>query len=52
LKLAGLGRSVSGNVTAEALVVTSFDDLEANKDQVAGKIVVFAVPWVDYDTTV
>lgn len=27
LKFTALGRSVSGNITAEALVVTSFDDL-------------------------
>lgn len=33
-------------------MVTSFDDLELNKDKVKGKIVVFAVPWVDYGTTV
>lgn len=52
LKLAGLGRSVPGDVQAEAIVVTSFDDLESKKDQVAGKIVVYAVPWVSYGTTV
>jgi len=34
--------SVSGNVTAEAFVVTSFDDLIANKDKVKGKIIVYA----------
>lgn len=33
-------------------MVTSFDDLKQNKDKVAGKIVVYAVPWIDYPTTV
>jgi carboxypeptidase Q len=47
----GLGLSVSGNVTAEAFVVTSFDDLEINKDKVSGKIVVYAVQWVSYGVT-
>jgi carboxypeptidase Q len=49
--MVGLGTSVSGNVTAEAFVVTSFEDLDSNKDKVAGKIVVFAVPWVSYSAT-
>lgn len=51
LRMVGLGKSVSGNITADAFVVTSFDDLDANKDKVAGKIVIYAVPWVDYGTT-
>lgn len=45
LRLAGLGLSVSGNITAEAFVVTSFDDLKQNAHNVLGKIVVYAVPW-------
>jgi len=30
--LIGLGSTVSGNVTAEVLVVSSFDELDAKKD--------------------
>lgn len=41
LKVIGLGLSVAGHVKANALVVRSFDDLEAKKDLVKGKIVVF-----------
>jgi len=37
--------TVSGNITTEAFVVTSFDDLHLNADKVKGKIVVYAVPW-------
>jgi carboxypeptidase Q len=43
--------SIGGNVTAEALVVTSWDDLKSKADQVPGKIVVYAIPWIDYDTS-
>ncbi|EAR91471.1 plasma glutamate carboxypeptidase (macronuclear) [Tetrahymena thermophila SB210] len=52
LKMIGLGRSVGGNVTADAVVVTSFDDLQAKAHLVPGKIVIYAVPWVNYETTV
>ncbi|EGR28606.1 plasma glutamate carboxypeptidase, putative [Ichthyophthirius multifiliis] len=52
LNFIGLGLSVPGNVTAEAFLVTSFEDLEKNKDKVNGKIVIYAFPWVDYPTTV
>ena len=41
LKIIGLGNSVPGNITAEVLVVTSFDDLEAKKELVKGKIVCY-----------
>lgn len=47
LALIGLGKSVSGNVTAEAIVVTSYTDLAEKAHLVPGKIVVFAVPWYD-----
>ena len=52
MKVIGLGTGVGGDVEAEAFVVTSFEDLENNKEKVAGKIVVFYVPWVSYGTTV
>lgn len=52
LSMIGLGTSVSGNITAECIVVTSFKELEDKKDQVPGKIVVYAVDWLGYDGTV
>lgn len=48
----GLGRSVPGNVTAEVFVVTSFEDLDNKSSQVKGKIVLYAVEYVNYDETV
>ncbi len=48
-----LGGSVgTPGLEAEVLVVSSFDDLELQKDKAAGKIVVFDVPFTDYGKTV
>jgi carboxypeptidase Q len=52
LKLIGLGGTVPGHVTANALVVKDFDELEANKDKVKGKIVVYNPPWMGYGESV
>ncbi len=38
-------------MTAEAIVVTSWSDLDAKKDQIPGKIVVYNAPWVKYAVT-
>lgn len=55
LDILGLGRSIGtpdGGITAPVLVVDSFDDLEARgREQVAGKIVLYAVPWMGYGKT-
>jgi carboxypeptidase Q len=51
----GLGGSVGTNgqiVQAKVLVVSSFDDLERQKDNVKGKIVVYNVEFVSYGKTV
>ena len=48
LGLIGLGRSTSGHVTAEAIVVRTFDELEQRKDEVKGKIVVYNQKWTTY----
>lgn len=52
LDILGLGRSVGtpeGGITAPVVVVDSFEDLEARgREQVAGKIVLYAVPWMGY----
>ncbi|MCA9675299.1 MAG: M20/M25/M40 family metallo-hydrolase, partial [Myxococcales bacterium] len=51
----GLGGTVAtpkGGVTAPVVVVTSWEDLEARKDQIAGKIVLYDVPmpaWTEAD---
>jgi carboxypeptidase Q len=55
LSLLGLGNSISTppeGVTAEAIVVRSFDELEALGEQVRGKIVVYNAPFVSYGETV
>jgi carboxypeptidase Q len=55
LPMLGLGNSVGtppGGVTAEAVVVRSFDELEALGEQVRGKIVVYNVPFTTYGQTV
>jgi len=46
--LIGLGGSVGGNVFAEVIVIQSFDDLKAKKDQIKGKIVLFNHKWTNY----
>jgi Zn-dependent M28 family amino/carboxypeptidase len=56
LLILGLGGSVgtpADGVTAPAVVVESFDELDALPDEaVAGKVVVYAVEWVGYGGTV
>lgn len=55
LSMLGLGDSVgtpAGGVTAEAVVVHSFNELEALGDRVKGKIVVYNVPFTTYGATV
>ena len=55
LPMLGLGGSVgtpAAGVTAEVLVVTSFDDLKAKGAQAKGKIVLFNVPFTNYGETV
>ncbi|HUR35678.1 MAG TPA: M20/M25/M40 family metallo-hydrolase [Vicinamibacterales bacterium] len=54
LVMLGLGDSVgtpSGGIQAEALIVHSFQDLEAATSRVHGRIVVFNVPFTNYDQT-
>ncbi|MGE0455428.1 MAG: M20/M25/M40 family metallo-hydrolase [Vicinamibacteria bacterium] len=51
----GLGDSVGtgpGGITAEVLLVTSFEDLEARAELVQGRIVFFDVPFTSYEETV
>jgi len=51
----GLGNSVGtpkGGIEAEAVVVRSFDDLDARGARLKGKIVVFNVPFTGYGPTV
>jgi len=55
LQILGLGGSVGTGpegVQAEVFVVGSYDDLEANKDMAAGKIVLWNVPFTSYGATV
>jgi carboxypeptidase Q len=55
LPMLGLGGSVGtpkGGITADVLVVTSFDDLTAKAAQARGKIVLFDVPFTQYGATV
>ncbi len=56
LAMLGLGGSVATppeGITAEVVVVKSFDELEAlGADRVRGKIVLYAVPWEGYGRTV
>ena len=53
MAITGLGGSVGtdGELTAEAFVVRSFDDLAANPDKVNGKIVVYNQDFVSYPDT-
>ncbi len=55
LHFIGLGGSVGTprrGITAEALVVSSFSDLEAHADQARGKIIVYNAPFTTYGETV
>jgi carboxypeptidase Q len=55
LSLLGLGGSVGTppeGLTAEAVVVRSFDELDALGERVRGKIVVYNVPFTTYGATV
>lgn len=55
LHLLGLGGSVgtpARGITAEVLVVSSFEDLAAKAAQARGKIVLFDVPFTSYGQTV
>lgn len=54
LHLIGLGGTVptpKGGITGEVVVVTSWDDLEAKKDTLKGKIVLYNVPLPPYSET-
>jgi carboxypeptidase Q len=55
LPMLGVGNSVGTppeGITAEVLVVGSFDELEARADEVPGRIVLFNVPFTTYGETV
>lgn len=55
LPMLGLGNSVgtpAAGITAEAVVVRNFDQLDALGEQVRGKIVVYNVPFTNYGETV
>jgi carboxypeptidase Q len=54
LPMLGLGGSVGtppGGIRAEALVVSSFEELEARAEEAIGKIVVFDAPFTTYGAT-
>ena len=55
LPMLGLGGSVAtpaGGITADIMVVTSYDDLRARAGEAKGKIVLFNVPFTNYGQTV
>ncbi|MEP1306827.1 MAG: M28 family metallopeptidase [Balneola sp.] len=55
LPMASLGGSVgtpANGITAEVMVVKSFDELEKRADEAKGKIVLFNVPFTTYGETV
>lgn len=55
LPMLGLGGSVGtppGGITAPALVVASFEELERRAPEAAGKVVVFNAPFTSYGETV
>ena len=55
LPMLGLGGSVAtprGGITAEVLVVSSFEELERRAAEARGRIVLFDVPWQGYGRTV
>ncbi len=55
LVMLGLGNSIgtpAAGITADAIVVSSYDELERRAAEVKGKIVVFNVPFTNYGETV
>jgi carboxypeptidase Q len=55
LPLLGLGGTIgtpADGITAEVMVVRSFEELEARSDEAAGRIVVFNAPFTTYGATV
>ena len=55
LAILGLGSSIgtpSGGITADAVVMRSFDELEERKDEVKDRIVIFNPTFVSYGVTV
>ncbi len=55
LPMLGLGGSIAtpaGGITADVVVVSSFDDLHRRADQARGRIVLFNVPFTNYGETV
>jgi len=54
LDLLGLGMSLGTpeeGITAEAIVVSDFDELSSRASEVPGKIVVYNAPFVTYGST-
>ena len=53
IAISGLGRSIgtNGELTADVIVVNSFDDLKAHSSDVAGKIVVYNQEFISYSDT-
>jgi len=54
LGILGLGSSIGTpkeGITAEVLVVRSFEELSLNADKARGKIVLYNAPWVSYGVT-
>ena len=55
LPMLGLGGSVATppqGITAEVLIVSSFDELERRRDEARGRIVLYDVPFTSYGETV
>lgn len=55
LNMIGLGRSIGtppAGITAPVIVVSSFDELKTRASDVSGKIVLFDVPFTNYEATV
>src|SRR5262249_60499763 len=55
LQMLGLGNSIATpteGITAEAIVVRNFEELDRLGEQVRGKIVVYNAPYVNYGATV
>ncbi|XP_040586354.1 carboxypeptidase Q isoform X3 [Mesocricetus auratus] len=55
MSILGLGSSVGtppGGITAEVLVVTSFDELQRRASEARGKIIVYNQPYINYGMTV